>query len=161
MENSALGRRSFLSLAGLSLLGVATRVRADAEPLAVIVSAKSSHKELSLSTLRRIFLNLPTDDSDRNRFMPINAAAKTPLRMSFDRLVLDMDADEVGRYWVDQRIRGIQAPRVVPEFNLVRGLVSRWPGAISYLPLSQVRSDLKPLAIEGKLPGAAGYALRW
>jgi hypothetical protein len=160
MENSAFDRRTFLSLVGLSVLGAATGVRADAAPLAVVVSAKSSQKELSLSTLRRIFLNLPTDNDDRNRFMPINAVPKSPLRMSFDKVILGLDAQEVGRYWVDQRIRGVAAPRVIPDFSMVRGVVAKWPGAISYLPLSQVGPELKVLAVDGKLPGASGYALR-
>jgi hypothetical protein len=161
MEHSTLDRRTFLSVLGLGLLGAATRVRAEGEPIVVVVGARSSQKEISLSKLRRIFLNLATDDDDRNRFLPINAMPKSPLRVRFDRLVLGMDGDETGRYWVDQRIRGIQAPRTVPDFNLVRAVVAKWPGAISYLPTSQLRPELKVLAVEGASPTASSYPLRW
>ncbi|MFT3926430.1 MAG: hypothetical protein QM778_28050 [Myxococcales bacterium] len=159
METSALTRRTFLSLVGLSVLGAAARVHAD-DPIVVVVSAKSSQKDLSMGKLRRIFLNQATDDDDRNRFLPINAMAKSSLRVRFDQVVLDMSADEVGRYWVDQRIRGSQPPRTVPDFALVRGVVAKWPGAIAYLPASQLRADVKALAIDGHLPGMGGYPLR-
>jgi ABC-type phosphate transport system substrate-binding protein len=160
METSAYGRRTFLTMVGLSLLGAATRVRADGEPIAVVVSVKSAQKELTMSTLRRIFMNQPTDDDGHNRFLPINAVPKSPLRTRFDQVVLGMDADEIGRYWVDQRIRGVQAPRVVPELGLLRAVIAKWPGAIGYLPVSQVGPELRVLAIDGKLPSAVSYALR-
>ena len=160
-ENSTFDRRIFLSVLGLGLLGAAARVRADGEPIAVVVGAKSSQKELSLSALRRIFLNLPTDDNDRHRFMPINALPKSPLRVGFDQVVLGMDSQEVGRYWVDQGIRGVQAPRVVPELNLVRGLVAKWRwsrvwtvhGTVCRMGVAQ---DVLDLQLEHVAPGQVG-----
>jgi hypothetical protein len=65
----------------------------------------------------------------------------------------------MARYWVDQKIRGISPPRTIPELNLLRSLVAKWPGAITYLPTGLMTPELRPLRIDGKLPGNAGYLL--
>src|SRR4051794_19899197 len=112
MERNLFSRRQFLSLLGVTVLNLATRSRAlAAEPICVVVSANARQKDLSLGELRRIFLNQPTDDANGNRFIPLNAPPKTPVRARFDQILFGVDPDEMARRWVDQRIRGVQPPR--------------------------------------------------
>lgn len=129
------------------------------EPLAVVVAADSRQRNLSSDKLRRIFLALPTDSDDGRRFQPINLAPGSAARTRFDRLVLNMSPEEVARYWIDQRLRGNKPPRTAATVEICRGAVQELPGAISYLPLSQI-GGLRVLAIDGRAPHEASYPLK-
>ena len=129
------------------------------EPIAVVMSSNSRQRGLSSDKLRRIFLALPTDNDDGHRFVPINLAQSSGVRERFDRNVLSMSPSEIARYWIDQRLRGNKPPRSASSLDLCRRAVQELPGAISYLPLSQVGS-LRVLAIDGRAPADSGYALK-
>jgi ABC-type phosphate transport system substrate-binding protein len=160
MEPLSFRRRQFLRI--LSSLGFglsAVDALAAGEPIAVVMSSNSHQRGLSSDKLRRVFLALPTDDDDGHRFVPINLAQSSGVRERFDRNVLSMAPTEIARYWIDQRLRGNKPPRSASSLDLCRRAVQELPGAISYLPLSQV-GTLKVLAIDGRVPTESAYALR-
>jgi hypothetical protein len=129
------------------------------EPIAIVMGSHSRHRNLSSDKLRRVFLALPTDDDDGHRFVPINLGQSSGVRERFDRNVLSMSPNETARYWIDQRLRGNKPPRSASSLDLCRRAVQELPGAISYLPLSQVGS-LHVLAIDGRAPSDGNYSLR-
>jgi hypothetical protein len=154
------GRRQLLqALAGLGLGAFSTQALAAAEPIAVVMGSGSRQRGISSDKLRRIFLAQPTDGDDGRRFVPINLSQSSLARTRFDRAVLEMSPEEVARYWIDQRLRGNKPPRSAATVDICRGALQELPGAISYLPLSQVGS-LRVLSIDGRAPGDAGYPLR-
>ena len=51
-------------------------------------------------------------------------------------------------------------PQVVYSAQMARELVTVIPGAITFMPASEVASTSRVLRIEGKLPGEAGYPLQ-
>lgn len=160
MEPLNFRRRQFLR--ALSSLGFglsAPHVLAAGEPIAVVMSSSSRQRALSSDKLRRIFLALPTDGDDGQRFVPINLGQSSSVRERFDRNVLSMAPTEIARYWIDQRLRGNKPPRSASSHDICRRAVQELPGAISYLPLSQVGS-LRVLAIDGRAPGDGGYSLK-
>lgn len=161
MSAAMLHRRVLLAACcALALASALPRhVYAAGDPLCVIVAAGSKQTELSLSMLRRVFRNQPTDDAGGNRFIPLNSPPGTRERIDFDKRVLGLAPEEVARYWIDQRIRGSQAPRTANSLDLSVRVVARLPGAISYAPKSLLRADVKVLRIDGKLPGEPGYPL--
>lgn len=71
-----------------------------------------------------------------------------------------MDADAIARYWIDQRIRGKQAPRTLPSTDLRVRVVVKLPGAIGYVSASRVTAEVRVLRIDGRLPNESGYPLR-
>lgn len=153
-------RRQFLRV--LSSLGFglgAPHALGAGEPIAVVMSSASRQRSLSGDKLRRIFLALPTDDDDGHRFVPINLAQSSGVRERFDRNVLNMDPGDIARYWIDQRLRGNKPPRSASSLDICRRAVQALPGAISYMPLSQVGS-LRVLAIDGRAPSEGGYSLK-
>src|SRR5688572_30776842 len=106
-------RRIFLAMGTLVWAGSPGPRRAlaaDVAPLVLIVSHASQLHELSTGLLRRIFLAEPIDN-DGVRMVPFNAPPLTPERVLFDAQVLGMSPDEMGRYWVDQRIRDRKSTR--------------------------------------------------
>jgi hypothetical protein len=138
---------------------VTPRFALAAEPIAVVMSSNSRQRGLSSDKLRRVFLALPTDDDDGHRFVPINLAQSSNVRERFDRNVLSMSPSEIARYWIDQRLRGNKPPRSASSLDLCRRAVQELPGAISYLPMSQVGS-LKVLAIDDRVPRDSAYGLK-
>ncbi len=124
----------------------------------MISTLPSPTEPLIFLKLRRIFLALATDD-DGHRFVPINLAQSSGVRERFDRNVLSMSPTEIARYWIDQRLRGNKPPRSASSLDLCRRAVQELPGAISYLPLSQV-GPLRVLLIDGRAPSENNYSLR-
>lgn len=159
MSTLAFPRRHLLRVFSSLGVGLATPSVLAAEPIAVVMSSNSRQRGLSSDKLRRVFLALPTDDDDGHRFVPINLAQSSNVRERFDRNVLSMSKAEIARYWIDQRLRGNKPPRSASSLDLCRRAVQELPGAISYLPLSQVGS-LKVLAIDGRTPQDNAYGLR-
>lgn len=157
MTSSRFDRRELLI--GLTAVGVllVPGVSLASEALAVVVGSKSKVRDLSAAELRRVFLGRSTPSADGVPFKPVNHKSETAPRVKFDRVVLGMDPEEVKRYWVDQKIRGIKPPPTVGA-GAVSAVLEKVPGAICYLSVSQV-GKLRVVDIDGKQPGSAGYVL--
>jgi hypothetical protein len=145
----------------LIVLGLDHRAIAEKPPraLVVVVAKGSKIKSLTRAELRRCFSgdSLVVDDE---RLVPFNYAPGTPERLAFDEVVLGMSGEQVGRFWVDRKIRGDSpAPRALPSVVYVTKLVARFPNAISYVPADQLTPDLAVVAIDGVLPTSSQYPI--
>ena len=156
-------RRTFLELsASLLLPALARPAAADAGfVLVAIVGPASPVRDIALGNLRRIFLGEPVQDQSGQKLLGFNHPPRTRARSLFDELVLGMNADEVARHWVDQRIRvGARPPRVVPNVPLLRQVISRLPGAIGYLTIADLDPSVRVLSIDGAGPDSPRYPLK-
>lgn len=127
--------------------------------LAVIVAKGSKITALSSAELKRAFSGDAVVVDDQ-RLIPFNYPPGSTERVGFDRAVLDMSEAEVGRFWVDRKIRGEgEPPRALPTALHVHKIVARFPGAIGYLPLDQLTPDVVAIKIDGLLPSARGYSI--
>lgn len=134
---------------------------AASSPLVMVVSTAVPVQDVSLAVLRRMFQGEATDYAPGKRYIPVNQAPKTTTRTQFDRAVLGMTPDEVGRFWIDRRIRDQPGPpKIVPSLDLALRLVMSLPGAIAYMPAEMVNPKVRVLMIDGKRPGDAGYLLK-
>lgn len=130
------------------------------KPLVVIISASAPVKDISLGLLRRAFLGEVAEYVSGKRLLPINHPPGTPSRGEFDQAVLGLKPAEMGRFWIDRRIRDQPPPpRAAPNAELVVRLVMSLPGAISYAPPELVNDKVRVLTIDGKAPGQPGYPL--
>lgn len=138
-------------------------VRADSDvSLAVIVAPSSKMTNISLGDLRRVFQSERLTDPDGNRLIALNHPPKTVDRVGFDKVVLRMDADDVGRFWIDRKIRGGSGPpRTVESLATLRRVVEKLPGAIGYLRPGQLSNEVRAIRVDGKLPEDSGYPLRY
>lgn len=128
--------------------------------LMVVVSSALPVSDIGLDSLRHLFRGNTVTLGGR-RLIPFNHTPGAPQRRAFDALVLGLSADDVGRYWIDRRIRGKgQAPRSVPSRKLALALVTKLPGAIVYLWDGPVPSSLRVLRVDGKAPSHRDYPLR-
>src|SRR5690349_15414650 len=157
-------RRAFVSLLGTAACATLAAPRlyaAEATPLVlVLVTAKELQvRDISFGVARRAFLGDPTELGGK-RIVPFNYPVTDPLRQAFDRLLLNMGPDEVGRYWVDRRIRGQgMPPKTAPSRDLMRAIVGRVPGVLGYLTADYLDGSVQPLTIDGKKHTDAGYPL--
>jgi hypothetical protein len=114
------------------------RARSD-EPVVVIASAEwTEASEVSLAELRRIYLGRTTSLRGR-RTKPFHLRSGAPARAAFSIAVLGEREETFEDYWIEQALRGGPLPpREVPNARALVREVARSPGAIGYLP----RSDL-------------------
>ncbi len=119
----------------------------DAEDILVVVHPRARISALSAQQLEAIYTRSTTRWDDGDLIIPFNLADSSPIRHRFDRTVLRLDPQQVGRFWLDQRIRGLGAPpKQVPDMALLVKVVERLPGSIGYAPKSRIRPGVKVVA---------------
>jgi hypothetical protein len=122
---------------------------ADGKKLVVVTAKGSGLTNISRDDLKRCFLGESVSGGGKT-LVPFNAATSTPERTGFDKAVLGMTPDEVGRLWVDRKVRGqAGAPRSLPSAAHIAKVAAKFPGAIAYLPEDQLTSDIQPVQIDG------------
>lgn len=142
---------------GLALVALGGRARAEAKKLVVVVAKGSSLTNISRSDLKRCFLGEPISGGGKP-LVPFNAAPNTPERSGFDKAVLGMSPDEVGKFWIERKVRGQSAaPRSLPSAAHIAKVAAKFPGAISYLPADQMTSDIQAVAVDGVAHTDARY----
>ena len=130
--------------------------------LAIIVSPESRLTNISVTDLQRVFQSERLTDPDGSKLIPLNHPPKTVDRVGFDLVVLGMDPEAVGRFWIDRKIRGGSGPpRTVESLATLRRVVEKLPGAIGYIRPAQLSSEVRAIRVDGKLPEDPGYPVRY
>jgi hypothetical protein len=123
--------------------------RAESRKLVVVVAKGSSLTNISRDDLKRCYLGESVSGGGKT-LVPFNATTSTPERTGFDKSVLGLSPDEVGRFWVDRKVRGQGgAPRSLPSAAHIAKVAAKFPGAIAYLPVDQLTSDIQPVQVDG------------
>jgi hypothetical protein len=154
-------RRFAVMLSGVFVCGLtwlASRdlsfAAAPEEPLIVIVNDKSPVEKISGYEVEALFTRTRTRWSDGMPVHPFSFPAGTPAREQFDRVVLHLNADQVGRFWLDRRIRGLgMPPKQVPSAALMLQIIANLPGSIGYVPGTRARPGVRIVAriLQGKV----------
>ncbi len=158
-------RTLLLKLRGLPLmaLGAATPAPAPAQtsaPLVIVVGHDSPLRQVSTVELRKLFLR-GSESIQGEPLIPFNQAPGTPLRTKFDQVILGMTEAQVGRFWIDRRLRSQPGPpRSADSSQLLRRIAARLKGAITYVPADQLDASVRALDIDGKSYTDPKYALR-
>lgn len=128
--------------------------------IAVVVSEKNLSTNIRSSDLRKIF-------AGEKRTWPNGVAIKifvrgpgTPERDALLALLM-MTEREYRQHWVAQIFRGEapSEPITLPSIGLQREAVLAFPGAVELVNMADVKSGMKVLKIDGRIPGENGYAL--
>jgi hypothetical protein len=142
----------------IPLLPWTTRARTPA--VLVVVAKGTDLTDVSVAELRKLFLR-NTTGIDGHKMVPLNQPAKTEMRMQFDQLALGMSEAEVGRYWVDRRVRGESGPpTTLPSSQLVLRVVAKLPDSIGYMREDEVDASVRVLKVNGKSPSDPDYPLK-
>ena len=88
------------------------------ETLVMIIAASTRITDLPSNLLRAAFGGLRAEYRGV-RLIPFNAPPNTWIRKRSDRALLGLEQAEVGRFWVNERVRdGRMPPRTVPSKEL-------------------------------------------
>lgn len=123
--------------------GVSTSLATNEESLLVIVHAQSPVRQISAYEMEALYTRAQTRWDDGSAVYPFSFPANSPAREAFDRAVLRLNPEQVGRFWLDRRIRGLgMPPKQVPSATMMVQIVANLAGAVGYVP-----------AVRGRLPG--------
>jgi ABC-type phosphate transport system substrate-binding protein len=152
----------FIRCTVLVALAVTAQPRASLgakDALAVVVAKDFPADNLSFGDLKRLYLGNPVVAGGKT-LTPLTYPKQASERAAFDRSVLGMSPDEVGRYWIDRKMRGqTGAPKTLDSADVVIKVVSKVDGAIGYVRSSAIPQTVKTLRIDGKLPNDSGYRI--
>jgi len=157
MTARALRATTALTLVA-SLLAWDSLSRAAAQ-MAIIVRRDNPVRDLSLATLRRLYLGQTTTFSNGERVVLLEY---TPLQATFYRKALGMSPELVHRHWIGLVFQGEDAmpPQPMNDDESVKRFVAEHPGAIGFIDLRTVDPTVKVLTVNGRAPGDANYPLR-
>jgi len=135
---------------------------AQSVPVAIVVHPATNVEDLSFQELRSIFRGERQFWSDGRRVTLLVRAPVAEERRLVLEKIYEMDEDEFREYWIGKMFRAEIAagPKLVYSADMARDLVGVIPGAITFVPASQVSSDTKVVRIDHLLPGDDGYPLR-
>lgn len=143
-----LRRRTFLALLPMLLLVPAQTAAESKSPVVLVVVHEDVQVEqLSEAELAMIFTTRRREWPNGDRIIPLNLAARDPLRVAFDEAVLHMSPEEVARYWIDRRVRGgNRPPKQVPSEKLMAKVVSKLSATIGYVSADARLSGVRVVA---------------
>ncbi len=144
IPKTPLIQRRTLLAGSAAILGTSLVAPVRAGANLVVIVHPSNSETPSLADLAAIFTTRKQSWGGGKRIVPFNFPAKHEVRVAFDRAVLDMDPDDVARYWIDRRIRGGNPPpKQVASARLIVRLVEKLDGAVAYVPETTPLGDTR------------------
>lgn len=161
------GRSMQAALLGLMLgLSVTVCTEVDAQEgsvaVAIVVHPETDLENLSFSELRAIFRGERQFwDDGRRVTLIMRAPVAAERELVLDRIYA-MDEAQFREYWIAKMFRAEVAsgPKLVYSADMARDLVTVIPGAITFVPVTDVSAATKVVRIDGRLPSDEGYPLR-
>ena len=117
----------------------------DAEAIAVVVGRESFIAGVDRDVLRELFLRRQRLWPNGTAAVPVNLPADHALRDRFSRLVLGRSVRDLVAYWNARYFEGVRPPIVLPSGSAVCAYVRVEPGAIGYLPITDVDDGCRVL----------------
>jgi len=133
----------------------------EAEVLAIVVHPDTVVDELTQEQLTRIFRAEQQFWPDNSRITLLIRAPVSAVRTTVLEKIYHMTEAEFRKFWIAKMFKAEvpSGPRAMYTSGMAISLVSAIPGAITFIPLSNVPENGKILKVDGKLPGQAGYQL--
>ena len=118
-------------------------------PFVVIVNIANPVKSLSDVELRRIFLKQSRMWPHGEPMVPVDWDSAHYLRSVFSKEVLNRSVREMAEYWVQQSMtQGLNPPSTQRSARALRRFVASVPGAISYVPPSEVDETVRVVPVK-------------
>jgi hypothetical protein len=115
----------------------------------VIVHPSNRFDALSLSKLSFLFLRKVSRWPWGAEVEPVDLAPNQSARLEFTRQVLRMTERDLDHYWIDQTTtRGVNRPVQVTGAAEAKSIVARRPGAIAYIPTTELDRTVKALRVD-------------
>lgn len=156
--------RASLTIAALAALGLVARPGRATEPargpVLVVVAEQCPLFDITQQDLRHAFSGERVWVGEQ-RLIPLHLPSTAPAHAAFETRVFGMSHEQLGRFWLDRRIRGEGLPpRAMSSVAAALTMIARVPCAVGYVPLMPVPLGLRALRVEGRAYGDAAYLLR-
>ena len=154
---------------GIALLGLLMAASSETLPaqsaggdIAVVVHPETPVDAVSLADVRRLFRG------ERQYWtpeIPVVLLVRAPVSREREvvlRVIYQMSEPQFKQYWIAKifRAEATSGPKIVYSNDIANQLVGAVPGAVGFMPASDVKPPLKILRVDGKLPGEPGYTIR-
>ena len=117
-------------------------------PFVVIVNPANPVKSLTNAELQRIFRKQSRMWPHGEQIVPVDWDSTHYLRAVFSKQVLNRSVREMAEYWVQQSMtQGLTPPSTQRSARSVLRFVASVPGAISYVPPSEVDDTVRVVPI--------------
>jgi ABC-type phosphate transport system substrate-binding protein len=149
-------RRPWFVLA-LFLLAVPAR----AGDVAIILNPANTKAEISLPELTKIFkLDQQRWETGEKIELVLQEAGSGKEAVVLER-IYHMSANELKKHWLGKVFRGelTGIPKTFASDDSVKRFIKDKRSAIGFIDSALLDPSVKPLKIDGKLPGEPGYAL--
>jgi ABC-type phosphate transport system substrate-binding protein len=114
------------------------------------VNKANPTKVLTLAELRRIFMKQSRMWPNAETMVPVDWDGTTDVREAFCKLVMNRSVREMAEYWVQQSMtQGVAPPSTQKSARAVLRFVASVPGAISYVPPSQIDDTVNVIRVIG------------
>lgn len=118
-------------------------------PFVVIVNNANPVASLSTTELRRIFMKQSRMWPNGEPMVPVDWDSTHYLRAIFSKDVLSRSVREMQEYWVQQSMtQGLTPPSTQRSARAVLRFVASVPGAISYVPPSEVDETVRVVPVK-------------
>jgi len=111
---------------------------------AVVIDKKSDITKVSLKQIKDIFI-MKRHFINSKKIVPVNMPSTSQLRIEFEKKVLKISREKLNRHWTKQHFQGVSPPVVQSSNNSMKLFIKNVKGAIGYIPVSSIDSDLKVL----------------
>jgi ABC-type phosphate transport system substrate-binding protein len=140
--------RRFLTAALIVLLWTG-HASTEIIPFVVIVNNANPVASLSMTELRRIFMKQSRMWPHGEPMVPVDWDSTHYLRAVFSKDVMGRSVREMQEYWVQQSMtQGLTPPSTQRSARAVLRFVAGVPGAISYVPPSEVDETVRVVPVK-------------
>jgi phosphate transport system substrate-binding protein len=154
--------RKLMYLSIAAALSVPLIAFAAGSDLAVVVNKANTTSNLTKSELRKLVLGEQESWPGGTKVTVTLRAQGNPERAAVLKAICRMSEDEYIQHSMHSDFVGAasNAPKVVSSAAAVRQMVSTVPGAIGFLPLSEVNDTVKVVSVEGVSAGEPDYKIK-
>jgi len=107
----------------------------------VVISNKNM-KDLSINQIKAIFLKKLAFIEDI-KAVPINLEARDPLRLKFEKEILNMSFSRLKTYWTTQHYLGHRPPISMKSQKSIKSFVKKVDGSIGYINAENLDNSVK------------------
>ena len=132
---------------------------AQSNDVAVVVNQNNMVTNISAAELKRIFAGERLSWTTGVR---VKLLTRGPGAREHDCLLklLHMTESEYKSYWKGRSRIGAEAPVTLPSNGMQKEAVQTFRGAIAMVQMQDVKSSMRVIKIDGRLPNQNGYPLR-
>lgn len=161
MSTLTLNRFTIRTLTLIALVAPAVALAADAD-IAVVVNKGNPTNSLTKSQLRKLILADQDSWPNGQKVTLVMRNPGNPEREGVLRSVCRMSEDDYNQYSIHASFNGSSASpvKMLASPEAIRQYVASAPGALGFIPASDVDESVKVLSIDGLTAGEAGYKVK-